>query len=136
MQGPRLRRAPATLTARLLRLTLVGLPLLTGVRPAPVGAQTAPPPAGSTGAQPPTAEQRIRQQQDELDRLRRERRDLEERMNTLQRSARSIADEVSNIEAQRSTTQQLVEALDRQLETINEEVIQAGTGLIRAEQEL
>ena len=136
MREPRLRRSPAFRVARLLRLTAAGLLLLAWAPPALLAAQAAQPPSGSLAAQPPSTEQRIRQQQDELDRLRRERRELEERMNALQRSARSIADEVSNIEAQRSTTQQLVEALDRQLETINEEVIQAGTGLIRAEQEL
>ncbi len=87
-------------------------------------------------AQPPSAEQRIRQQQNELDKLRRERSDLEARMTQLQRSARSLADEVSNLEAQRQTTRRLVAALDKQLETINEEVIKAGTELARAEREL
>lgn len=86
--------------------------------------------------QPPSAEQRLRQQQDELDKLRRERADLEARMNELQRSARSLADEVNNLEAQRQTTRRLVVALDQQLETINDEVIKAGTGLVRAESEL
>ena len=90
----------------------------------------------SPSAQPPTAEQRLRQQQDELDKLRRERSDLEARMSELQRTARSLSDEVNNLEAQRQTTRRLVVALDQQLETINEEVIKAGTGLVRAEQEL
>ena len=78
----------------------------------------------------------MRQQQDELDKLRRERSDLEARMSELQRSARSLSDEVNNLEAQQQTTRRLVVALDQQLETINEEVIKAGTGLVRAEQEL
>ena len=110
------RRAPASPVARLLsRLSGIALLAWSG----PMTAQPPQPPAGAPTTQPPSAEQRIRQQQDELDRLRRERRELEERMNAFQRSARSIADEVNNIEAQRSTTQQLVDALDRQLETIN-----------------
>lgn len=88
------------------------------------------------GAQQPTSEQRLRQQQDELDKLRRERSGLEARMNELQRSARSLAEEVNNLEAQRQTTRRLVDALDKQLETINEEVIKAGTGLMKAESEL
>jgi murein hydrolase activator len=87
-------------------------------------------------AQQPTSEQRLRQQQDELDKLRRERSDLEKRMNDLQRSARSLTEEVNNLEAQRQTTRRLVAALDQQLETINEEVIKAGTGLVKAESEL
>jgi murein hydrolase activator len=87
-------------------------------------------------AQQPTSEQRLRQQQDELDKLRRERSYLEKRMNDLQRSARSLTEEVNNLEAQRQTTRRLVAALDQQLETINEEVIKAGTGLVKAESEL
>lgn len=83
-----------------------------------------------------TAEQRLRQQQDELDKLRRERSELEARMQQLQRSARSLADEVNNIEAQRATTARLVKALDDQLATITREVAAASSGLARAEQEI
>lgn len=88
------------------------------------------------GTQPPQGEQRLRAQQDELDKLRKERADLESRMNQLQRNARSLTEEVNNLEAQRRTTKRLVDALDQQLETINEEVIKAGSGLMRAEGEL
>ncbi|MEN9508150.1 MAG: hypothetical protein RLZZ621_713 [Gemmatimonadota bacterium] len=96
----------------------------------------------SVAAQPPrssgstSAEQRLRQQQEELDKLRRERTDLEAQMNNLQRNVRSIADEVNNLEAQRRTTERLVRALDTQLETINDEVIRTGSSLYAAEQEL
>jgi murein hydrolase activator len=83
-----------------------------------------------------SAEQRLRQQQTELDKLRKERSDLENRMSQLQRSARTLAEEVANLEAQRRTTARLVDALDKQLETINEEVIKASSGLQRAEGEL
>lgn len=90
--------------------------------------------AQGTGAS--TAEQRLREQQQELDKLRSERTDLESRMQQLQRSARSLADEVKNLEAQRTTTVRLVNALDRQLETITKEVDIASTGLASAEQEI
>lgn len=88
--------------------------------------------------QPPTQtpEQRLRAQQDELDKLRRERSDLEQKMGELQRSARTLSDEVNNLEAQRRTTARLVQALDQQLETINDEVVKAGRGLTKAESEL
>jgi septal ring factor EnvC (AmiA/AmiB activator) len=79
---------------------------------------------------------RLRQSQDELDKLRRERADLEQRMSTLQRSVRSLSEEVRNLEEQRSATARLVDALDKQLETINEEVAKAGAGLENAEAEL
>jgi len=91
---------------------------------------------GAGGAAATTPEQRLRQQQDELDKLRRERADLEAKMAQLQRSARSLADEVNNIEAQRSTTARLVAALDQQLTTITREVETASAGLSRAEQEI
>ncbi|MBL0172966.1 MAG: peptidoglycan DD-metalloendopeptidase family protein [Gemmatimonadaceae bacterium] len=87
-----------------------------------------------TGASTP--EQRLRQQQDELDKLRRERADLEARMQQLQRNARSLAEEVNNLEQQRATTARLVVALDAQLTTITREVAEASSGLAKAEQEI
>lgn len=123
--------------ARLLSLGVCGGACLVALAfAAPVGHGPWSLVAVAGAQQPPTSEQRLRQQQDELDKLRRERSDLEARMNELQRSARTLADEVNNLEAQRRTTKRLVEALDQQLETINEEVIKAGTGLIKAENEL
>lgn len=88
--------------------------------------------AGATG----TAEQRLRQEQDALNKLRKERSDLEARMQQLQRSARSLAEEVNNLEAQRTTTTRLVAALDKQMETIASEVEIASTGLTKAEAEI
>jgi len=113
----------------LARRVVGGVVLLAGLL-APAGRAT----AQATGTQ--TTEQRLRQQQDELNRLRKERSDLEARMQQLQRSARSLADEVNNIEAQRATTARLVKALDDQLATITREVAEAGAGLTRAEQEI
>lgn len=83
-----------------------------------------------------TPEPRLRQQQDELDKLRKERADLEAKMAQLQRNVRTLADEVNNLEAQRKATARLVTALDMQLETIHTEVIKAGSGLVKAEREL
>ncbi|MDQ8162287.1 MAG: peptidoglycan DD-metalloendopeptidase family protein [Gemmatimonadota bacterium] len=101
--------------------------------PIAVRAQTG---SGGAGSAAVSAEQRLRQQQDELDKLRRERSALEGKMADLQRSARTLADEVNNLEAQRQTTARLVNALDQQLETITVEVTRAGAGLVRAEGEL
>ena len=89
---------------------------------------------GATGSA--AAEVRLRQQRNELDKLRRERTDLEQRMQTLQRSARSLTEEVANLEGQRLTTARLVEALDRQLATITRDVTEATVGLERAEAEI
>ena len=108
---------------RLLALAVAGVGLVGTPTSARAQATSAP-------------EQRLRQQQGELDKLRKERADLESKMAELQRSARTLADEVNNLEAQRKATARLVGALDQQLETINTEVIQAGSGLVKAEREL
>ncbi|MEQ1690239.1 MAG: peptidoglycan DD-metalloendopeptidase family protein [Gemmatimonas sp.] len=92
--------------------------------------------ASAQAAAATTPEQRLRQQQDELDKLRRERASLESRMQQLQRNARSLAEEVTNLEQQRATTARLVLALDAQLITITREVAEASTGLVKAEQEI
>ncbi|MES2523820.1 MAG: peptidoglycan DD-metalloendopeptidase family protein [Gemmatimonadota bacterium] len=117
------RRLTTAFSCSLLRLCCVVAIALAA--PATAAAQA----AGQTDA-------RLRQSQNELDKLRKERADLEQRMSQLQRSVRSLSDEVNNIEAQRSATARLVKALDEQLETINDEVDKAGTGLASAEQEL
>ncbi len=88
--------------------------------------------AQATGAPEP----RLRQQQDQLDKLRKERSDLESKMAALQRSARTLTDEANNLEAQRKATARLMTALDQQQETINREVIKAGSGLVKTESEL
>ncbi|WP_373063784.1 murein hydrolase activator EnvC [Gemmatimonas sp.] len=93
-------------------------------------------PAVALAQAPGAPEQRLRQQQDALDKLRKERADLESKMIELQRSARTLTDEVNNLEAQRKATARLVGALDQQLETINTEVVKAGSGLVKAESEL
>lgn len=127
--GTRRRRGARASEAAAL---LAGLALVVGLASPPTraGAQRAPAGAGAT------ADQRLREQQAELERLRRERADLERRMTTLQRSARSLEGEVRNLEAQRATTVRLLATLDRQLTTISEDVNETGRALGRAEREL
>jgi septal ring factor EnvC (AmiA/AmiB activator) len=118
--------------ARTLASWCARMVLLTTARVVLAQSPGSPPPAPAQ----PSAEARLRQQQDELEKLRRERSTLEKRMDDLQRSARTLADEVENLEAQRLTTVRLVETLDRQLLTITREVANASTGLTQAEAEL
>ncbi len=82
------------------------------------------------------AEARLKQQQRELEKMRRERADLEAKMNELQRSARTLADEVQNLDRQADATARLVRALDTQLSSITLEVDSATGSLIHAEDEL
>ncbi len=131
----RMRHSDTSCTADAMRfrhvLAVVGTLIVTTILPSQLYSQA------TTQAQPPASvDQRLRQQQDELDKLRKERSDLETRMNQLQKSARTLTDEVKNLEAQRTTTRRLLDALDKQLNTITEEVVSAGAGLARAEKEL
>ncbi|MEO7362709.1 MAG: hypothetical protein ABI120_20425, partial [Gemmatimonadaceae bacterium] len=82
------------------------------------------------------AEARLRQQQQELEKMRRERAALETRMRELQSSAVSLTEEVANLDRQADATSRLVKALDTQLQSINQEVDSATGGLINAEDEL
>lgn len=82
------------------------------------------------------AEARLRQQQQELDKMRRERATLEARMKTLQSSARTLSEEVGNLDRQADATARLVKALDTQLKSITQDVDSATGGLINAEDEL
>mgnify|MGYP001179582542 CR=1 FL=1 len=99
-------------------------------------------PSAGTGSLPaqatrqPTADQPLRQQQAELQRLREERRQLERRMGDLQKSARSLAEEVANLDRQADATARLVSALEAQLLEITIEVDSATGRLVRAEDEL
>jgi len=87
-----------------------------------------------SGAQ--TTEQRLRANRDELDRIRRERDDLQRRLNELQGEARDITAEVSNLRRQADATARLVRSLDAQLNTITVEVDSTNARLARAEQDV
>lgn len=81
-------------------------------------------------------EARLRQQQQALDKMRKERAALEARMTQLQTSARTLSEEVANLDRQADATARLVTALDTQLEVITLDVDSATGGLINAEDEL
>jgi len=113
-------------TRRLVALALFALAFVLAWPSGAVAAQ----------AQPPSTEARLRQQQQELQKLRQEREQLEKRMGDLQRSARTLADEVVNLDRQAEATARLVRALEQQLVEITAEVDSATGRLVRAEDEL
>ncbi len=88
--------------------------------------QSAPPLAG---------EARLRAQREELDRIRRERADLQRRMSALQSTAHGLSDEVSLLDRQHDATARVVKSLDLQLSAITDEVREAETSLQRAQEE-
>jgi len=88
------------------------------------------------GAQQRAPENRLRQQQEELERIRQERATLERRMRELQSSVRDLTAEVRNLDRQADATARLVRSLDTQLYSIGAEVRDAGAELVRAQDEL
>ncbi|MFZ9898721.1 MAG: murein hydrolase activator EnvC family protein [Gemmatimonadaceae bacterium] len=88
---------------------------------------------------PPSAQQgveRLREEQAQLDRLRQERAELEERMQRLQSSARDVTAERLNLERQAMATARLVRSLERQLGTLQDEVLNMNSSLARTQDEL
>jgi septal ring factor EnvC (AmiA/AmiB activator) len=82
-----------------------------------------------------SAEAKLRDNREELNRIRREREQLQERMQKLQSSAHSIGEELTNINRQHDATQRAVMSLDKQLGLITDEVKQTTSSLVRAEDE-
>ncbi len=78
---------------------------------------------------------RLRDNREELARIRQERDALQARMNKLQSSAHSITDELHNINRQHDVTQRAVSSLDTQLVYISDEVKQTTSNLVRAQDE-
>jgi septal ring factor EnvC (AmiA/AmiB activator) len=88
---------------------------------------------------PPSAQQtaeRLRKEQLELERLRTERSELEQRMRRLQTSARDVSAEKANLERQATATSRVVRSLDQQLGSLYDEVENVNQGLARTQDEL
>jgi septal ring factor EnvC (AmiA/AmiB activator) len=85
---------------------------------------------------PAAAQDKLRAQREELDRIRQERADLERRMLELRANVHDLSEEVTNLNARRAATERLVAALDRQLSTINSDLDEATQNMVRTESEL
>jgi murein hydrolase activator len=83
-----------------------------------------------------STEARMRAQREELDRIRRERADLERRMSTLQGDVHDYREELANLDRQRSTTERVLQTLDRQLASISGDVAETTDRMSSAESEL
>jgi septal ring factor EnvC (AmiA/AmiB activator) len=79
---------------------------------------------------------RIRSQREELDRIRRERADLERRMANLQGSVHDLREEVANLDRQRLATELVIETLDRQLAAITNDIAETTNRMAMAEGDL
>ncbi len=83
-----------------------------------------------------SADARIRAQQEELDRIRRERSALEERMANLQGNVHDLQEEIDNLDRQRAATERVLQTLDRQIASIGTVVDETSERLASAESEL
>jgi septal ring factor EnvC (AmiA/AmiB activator) len=82
-----------------------------------------------------SAEARIRSQRAELERIRAERDELEEKMSGLQNTAHELADEVNLLDKQHDATARMVKSLDKQLVAITDEVQTTTANLSSSERE-
>ena len=82
------------------------------------------------------ADARIRAQREELDRVRRERADLERRMANLQGNVHDLRDEVANLDHQRAATELVLKTLDRQLAAITSDGQETTNRMAMAEGDL
>jgi septal ring factor EnvC (AmiA/AmiB activator) len=79
---------------------------------------------------------KIRQQRNELDRIRQERTILEQQMRELVSTAHDLSEEVTLLDRRADATSRLIKTLDSQLASIAAEVVDATNNMGRAEQEL
>jgi septal ring factor EnvC (AmiA/AmiB activator) len=79
---------------------------------------------------------RIRAQREELDRIRRERSDLEHRMANLQGNVHDLREELANLDRQQAATERVLQALDRQIASISSGVADISERMTSAELEL
>ncbi len=78
----------------------------------------------------------MRAQREELDRIRRERAELERRMSTLQGNVHDLREEVANLDRQRAATELVLTTLDRQLAAIDTDVAETSDRMSVTESEL
>jgi septal ring factor EnvC (AmiA/AmiB activator) len=90
----------------------------------------------STLATAQGVEERLRTQQAELQRIRRERDSLEAEMRRIQGRVHTLSEEVNNVHAQVEATRRLVASLDRQLAGLNADIRAVNEDLARTEAEV
>lgn len=91
---------------------------------------------GSSANAQTAAEQRLRAQRDELDRVRRERDELLRKQQEVQGRVHDLSEEVTSMQRQAAATAHLVQSLDAQLRTLSREVDSASMRVAAAEREV
>ncbi len=85
---------------------------------------------------PAPFDQQLRDNQQRLEDIRRERTQVERELERLRTQAHSLSDELSNIERQRETTNRIVNELDRQIASLSVEIDRTTVDLLLAQDAL
>jgi len=87
-------------------------------------------------AQRPNYQQQMRDNQQRLEGIRRERSEVEQELARLRTQAHSLSDEIANIERQKSSTNRIVNELDRQITGLSGQIDQITVDLLIAQDAL
>lgn len=120
------RRSTRSQGSRLARmLSVAALALSAATAATAIAAQTSP-----------TSQDRTRSQRDELERIKRERAALEQKMRDLRTTVHDLSEERSNLDRQADATARVVRTLDSQILSLADEVADATTELVVAQDEM
>src|SRR6059058_5272390 len=93
--------------------------------------------ATSLAAQRPAPfDQQLRDNQQRLESIRRERSDVEQELERLRTQVHSLSDELANIERQKETTNRIVNELDRQIYALSDQIDRTTVDLLLAQNAL
>src|SRR5437870_6079508 len=85
---------------------------------------------------PPPFDQQLRDNQQRLEGIRRERSEVEQELERLRTQAHSLSDELANIERQKETTNRIVNELDRQINSLSDQIDPTTVDLLLAQDAL
>src|SRR5213592_736389 len=85
---------------------------------------------------PAPFDQQLRDNQQRLESIRRERSDVEQELERLRTQVHSLSDELANIERQKETTNRIVNELDRQIYALSDQIDQTTVDLLLAQNAL
>ena len=85
---------------------------------------------------PAPFDQQLRDNQQRLETIRRERSEVEQELERLRTQAHSISDELANIERQKETTNRMVNELDRQISGLSDQIDRTTVDLLLAQNAL
>lgn len=85
---------------------------------------------------PAPFDQQLRDNQQRLENIRRERSDVEQELERLRTQVHSLSDELANIERQKETTNRIVNELDRQINTLSDQIDRTTVDLLLAQNAL